>query len=148
MNEVTSPFEENAWQLKEDDKFNSDEQTIAYTFNRYFVQKIVDLKDGIDEDYIVDPHTKLKKKMTNNNKKFKIKQFSSQKILKIMKKLNKKKSSGVDGLSHTWSQLPFIINQPVHQGREIPNKLERSPNNYESHILEGHIGNAIMFEIP
>ena len=69
-----------------------DEAMVAETFNNYFIEKINDLKEGID------PFEKLAAKMKNNKSKFALKRISLNKLTKIMEKLKKKKSAGIDGL--------------------------------------------------
>jgi hypothetical protein len=99
VNEVLQPKKENEWQLKEGSTTITEEQIIANTFNKFFVDKIEDLKANIDPEYVEDPLTRLKKKMNKKNLLFKLKQITSKELLIIVKKIKKKKSAGVDGLS-------------------------------------------------
>ena len=99
VNEVLQPKKENEWQLKEGSTTITEEQIIANTFNKFFVDKIEDLKANIDPEYVEDPLTRLKKKMNKKNLLFKLKQITSKELLIIVKKIKKKKSAGVDGVS-------------------------------------------------
>ena len=63
------------------------------------MKKISDLKDGIDKTRIVDPIEKLSERMKNNKSKFSLKTVSESQLSKTLRKMKKKKSSGVDGLS-------------------------------------------------
>ena len=99
-----------------------DEAIVAETFNNYFIEKINDLKEGIDQSIKRDPNEKLAAKMKNNKSKFALKRISLNKLTKIMKKLKKKKSAGIDGLgqdqlilgSHILAApLNVIINESI-----------------------------------
>ena len=70
-NEVNNPKKSNDWSIIIDGKEENNELKIAKAFNHLFLQKISDLKDGIDQSIIVDPLEKLEKKMENNSCKFK-----------------------------------------------------------------------------
>ena len=48
VNDVIQPKKENDWSLKEGDKLIKDEQMIADTFNKFFIEKIEDLKKNIN----------------------------------------------------------------------------------------------------
>ena len=76
VNEVLQPKKENEWQLKEGSTTITEEQIIANTFNKFFIDKIEDLKANIDPEYVEDPLTRLKKKMNNKNLLFKLKQIT------------------------------------------------------------------------
>ena len=67
-----------------------EETAVAEAFNEYFITKVNNLKDGIDPSQKRDPFEKLAEKMKNNKSKFVLKNFSQNKLLKIMKKLKKK----------------------------------------------------------
>ena len=76
-----------------------DEQIIADTFNKFFIDKIENLKANIDPEYVEDPLTRLEAKMKKKNLNFKMKKINHKQLLLIVKKINIKKSAGVDGLS-------------------------------------------------
>ena len=44
-----------SWSLNTDSGLTTNEQTIANTFNVFFVSKIQKLKEGIDKKYVEDP---------------------------------------------------------------------------------------------
>ena len=53
--------------MKTEDGKTNDEQEIANSFNTFFTEKIIKLKDKIDKDIIVDPLEKLKEKMSTKH---------------------------------------------------------------------------------
>jgi N-acetyl-beta-hexosaminidase len=103
VTEVTNPQKEKEWRLKIVEKESEDKTEIAETFNQFFGEKIQKLKENmaknIDQTYVKDPLIKLKKKMKGNKATFKLKKVNVNTIQKALKKMNKKKSSGWDGLS-------------------------------------------------
>ena len=72
----------------------SDEQEVANSFNRFFVDKIELLKENIDPDYVKDPLEKIKEKIKNKNLNFSVKPVSVKEVTKIMKKMSKKEKQG------------------------------------------------------
>ena len=60
-----------------------------------------------------DPLEKLKKKMESNTTKFSLKQVKLKKVKEALKKIKKKKSAGLDGLSQEKLViiLKFIVNK-------------------------------------
>ena len=134
VNEVNKPKNENEWNMSINGKVESDEQKIAEAFNDYFVNKIVKLKDNIEQSDVVDPLDKLKTKMEGNTCKFSLKSIKKKKLIKIMKKLKKKKSAGVDGLSQDMltlgayllaTPLSTIINKSITDG-VFPNEWKEA----------------------
>ena len=57
------------------------------------------MKTGIDPQLIEDPLGKLKMKFKDKKLKFELKQVSQSKVAKALRKMKKKKSAGIDGLS-------------------------------------------------
>ena len=57
--EISNPRNETSWKLKTDNGTTDDHQKIADEFNKFFVDKIVNLKANIDKDYVEDPLSKL-----------------------------------------------------------------------------------------
>ena len=102
-----------------------------------FIDKVEQLKSGIDVSLVEDPLVRLKEKMKNNKTTLEFKTITGKQLTKHLKKLNPKKSSGLDGLSQEHSgkaQLidPLIGNcESVHIGRGVPGGLERG---------DGHTG--------
>ena len=124
-NEVTNPRKENEWKIKIKEEIISDEMIIANAFNDFFVTKIQKLKDSIDKDYIEDPLKKVRTKMKPNNSKFSLKKITQKQLKKTVKRMKKKQSAGVDGLSQERlimgapsliSPLSSIINQSITEG--------------------------------
>ena len=76
------------------------EKEVADTQNNYFLNKINDLKNGIDPNRIEDPLAQLKKKMAKQNvPKFELKPVTVKNVKKVMGKMKKKKSAGHDEIS-------------------------------------------------
>ena len=76
VNEVVNPNKESSWRLNVNDVIITDEQTIADTFNKFFIEKISLLKQGIDKSNIEDPLERLSKKMSNSKLKFRLEKVS------------------------------------------------------------------------
>jgi hypothetical protein len=68
------------------------------------------LKSGIDQKYVKEPVTKLRKKMEQKKIKFSLKTVSEKNCLQSMSSLKKKKSAGVDGISQEKLVLGAINN--------------------------------------
>ena len=75
----------------------TDELEVAEEFNNFFVNKIEQLKNDINPSQIEDPLRRLKEKMSGLGTKLEFKTISQKKMTEHLKKLNKKKSSGLDG---------------------------------------------------
>ena len=60
---ITNPKEEKKWRLKNGEEIVEDELEIAESFNKFFVDKINNLKDNIDGNQKKEPLAKLKEKM-------------------------------------------------------------------------------------
>ena len=125
-NEVLNPRKENDWKIeKEDGDIVTDEKGVADAFNRYFVDKIEKLKGNIDQSMVEDPLVRLKEKMKNNKHKLEFKAITQKQLKNHFKKLKKKKSSGLDGLSQEHlvmgasvliAPLATIINKSIMSG--------------------------------
>ena len=128
--EVMDPRSEVSWKIeKKPGVVITDDLDIAETFNEFFTDKIDQLKKNIDPSLVTDPLERLREKMKHNSNKLEFKTVTQKQLSKHMKKLNKKKSSGLDGLSqenlilgakHLVAPLTTIINQSIIQG-EFPN---------------------------
>ena len=68
VNQVLKPKEKSEWKLIEGEQVIEDEEQIGNIFNNFFVEKIFLLKSGIDQKYVKEPLTKLRKKL--EQKKF------------------------------------------------------------------------------
>ena len=77
----------------------SDTDIISNAFNKFFVEKIEDLKAKIDPTQVKDPLEKLKENMKNNKVSFALKTVNMKNLKLIVKKLKTKKSAGLDGMS-------------------------------------------------
>ena len=114
--------------MKTDNWTTTDEQQIADSFNSFFIEKIDNLKKGIDPQYSEDPLAKLKEKLKDNKLQFNLKQVSQSKVAKALRKMKKKKSAGIDGLSQESlvmgsdvlvNPLTSIVNSSISNG-EFP----------------------------
>ena len=93
------PRKENGWSMKrEDDTITTDHQEVANMFNTVFIQEVEDLKADIDKEFVEDPLSNLTAKNPKGTK-FGLKTVSQKQLLKFLKKMKKKHSAGVDGLS-------------------------------------------------
>ena len=134
VNEVTKPRSDCEWKLKTSTGITEDEQEIANTFNQFFIQKIEDLKTGINPQMIEDPLGKLREKMKDNKQEFSLKTVTQLKVAKSLRKLKRKKSSGNDGLSQEKlvmgsdvlvNPLTSIINCSISTG-QFPKKWKEA----------------------
>ena len=103
----------------------TDEAKVAESFNKFFVEKISNLKASIDPSYVKDPLSKIEEKVKHKNLKFKIKTVTMETVQKTMKKMSKKKSRGSDdisqeclllGLEALAAPLTEIINTSISTG--------------------------------
>ena len=129
-NEVLSPKSESEWiVLNKEGQPTKEEPVIAELFNEFFITKVEDLKKGIDPTKIEDPLKRLKEKMKNNKLSLEFKTITPKQLAKHLKKLNKKKSSGLDGLSqenlilgakNLIAPMTAIINNSILEGKFPP----------------------------
>ena len=136
VKEINNPKQESAWKIKNGDVETVDEKEIANTFNKFFVDKVANLKQNIDLSIIKDPLEKLKKKMEGKNLKFSLKPVSEKTVKKAMDKMKKKTSSGKDGLS----QECLLIGRDILKiplTRIINNSIENGifPNEWKEAIV-------------
>ena len=103
---------------------------ISNIFNNFFIDKVRKLKEGIDNTFIEDPLSKLEEKMASNGEdkntvKFSLKLINKKELTATMKRLKKKTSAGIDGLSQDKlvygssvlsDPLLCIINQSIKEG--------------------------------
>ena len=99
VKDVTSPRTNQNITLIENGVEITKEEEVAELFNEFFVEKISKLKQNIDNKYKEDPLQRLKAKMESKNLKFKLKPVTEKKVLKIIKSMKSKKSSGLDELT-------------------------------------------------
>ena len=99
VNQVLKPKEKSEWKLIEGEQVIENEEQIGNIFNNFFVEKIFLLKSGIDQKYVKEPLTKLRKKMEHKKISFSLKTVTEKTVYKAMCSLKKKKSAGVDGIS-------------------------------------------------
>ena len=129
-NDVINPRKESDWRImNKEGKIITEEKEVAETFNKFFVEKVEDLKHGIDKTLIEDPLVRLKERMKNNTCTLEFKTVTHKQLASHLRKLKKKKSSGIDGLSqenlimgaaNLLAPLTAIVNQSILDG-EFPN---------------------------
>jgi hypothetical protein len=102
-NDIINPNKEINWSMKTNEGDGSietqDKLVIGNSFNKFFVSKIQNLKDNIDQTLVEDPNVRLRKAVENKKHSFSIKCTDEKTLLTTFKKLKKKKSSGCDGLT-------------------------------------------------
>ena len=99
VNDIISPRSEPIWKIIEDNITIVNNEVIAAKFNDFFVKKIEVLKSNIDINLKEDPLSRLSKKMEHRNLKFNLKTVSVKTVIKAIKSMKKKKSSGIDGVT-------------------------------------------------
>ena len=134
-NDVLNPRKESKWNITDKDgKSVKDDAKVAEAFNEYFVDKVEQLKNGIDKTLVEDPLVRLKERMKNNKTELEFKTITQKQLVKHLKKLNRKKSSGLDGVSqenlllgahNLVAPLTSIINQSIMEG-EFPTEWKEA----------------------
>ncbi len=127
-NEVLNPKKESEWNIinKEGVSVTEDKE-VNEAFNEFFTDKVEDLKSRIDVKKIEeDPLSRLKERMKTNKTTLEFKTITRHQLIKHLKKLSKKKSLGIDGLSqenlllgtaNLVTPLTTIINQSILEGK-------------------------------
>ena len=125
VNEILKPRVPTVITITTPEGETSNEEKVAETFNKFFVEKINTLKSNIDPSLIKDPLERIKTKVQNKNLNFSLKPVTVRAVEKIMKKMSKKKSKGRDGISQEClllgqetlaAPLTNIINQSIATG--------------------------------
>ena len=134
-NEVINPRKENDWSILNGNGENvSDKEEVAELFNEFFITKVEELKSNIDQTLVEDPLVRLAAKLKRIGTSLEFKTISQTQMKAHLKKLNKKKSSGLDGLSqenlllgtkNLLAPLTSIVNQSIMQG-EFPEKWKQA----------------------
>jgi hypothetical protein len=63
VNVVIYPQVKKSLTVNEDGKIIEDEKEIGNIFNSFFIEKIINLRENIDQTMVTDPTEKLKEKM-------------------------------------------------------------------------------------
>ena len=125
VKDITNPKRDSNIVLVEDNKTIEDEREVAEIFNDFFIDKINLLKENIDQSKVEDPCTRLKEKMESKNITFKLKLVSEKMVLKTIKNMKNKKSSGLDEITQEQLKmgadilvipLTKIINASIAEG--------------------------------
>ena len=99
---------------------------VAEELNNFFVNKIANLKETIDNSNIEDPLEKLRGKMADRNLKFALKTVTEKMVSKVMRSMKKKTSKGEDGISQDvimvgekvlLTPITHIINASIASGK-------------------------------
>ena len=126
VKEITSPKNDKQWILIEEGKKIEDEKEVSEIFNEFFINKIRDIKNNIDQSKVEDPIKKLEDKLRNKKLQFSLKPVTQIKIEKVLNGLKTKKSAGADNLTQEQmklgskaivSPLTKIINQSITEGK-------------------------------
>ena len=99
MKDITQPKSSSKIILVENGKTIEDEKEVADVFNNFFVEKIQDLKDNIDQTLVEDAFKRLKEKMEPMKLKFSLKKVSEKTVLKAIKGMKNKKRSGLNEIT-------------------------------------------------
>ena len=94
VNDIMKPQSNTKIILKSAERDITEDTDVATKFNKYFVDKIENLKAQIDPDFIEDPLAKSKEKVKNMNLKFSLKRLTLKGVAKIMKSISKKEKQG------------------------------------------------------
>ena len=125
VNDITKPHSKTKIILKTQDGDITEDLDVATKLNKYFFDKIENLKANIDPEYIEDPLAKTKEKVKNKNLRFSLKRVTLKEVGKIMKSMSKKKSKGNDGVSQEClllgqevlaAPITLIINNSISTG--------------------------------
>ena len=112
-------------ELEEADLQIKEEKEVAELLNTFFIQKPLDLQATISKEDVKDPLEKLRGKLRVSPSSFSLKTVSENEVLKHIRRLKNKRSSGIDGLTPellkqgaTVLALPitWIINQSLVRG--------------------------------
>ena len=99
-NDVINPKKESNWNIRTEkgENITADEE-VAEVFNDFFINKVEELKRNINPAHVEDPLARLSAKLKNIGNSLEFKTISQTQMKTQLKKLSKKKSSGLDGLS-------------------------------------------------
>ena len=98
VNEIIKPKSVNNIIINTQEGESSDEQSVAETLNKFFVEKIRKLKETVDQNLVRDPLERIRDKMKDKNLSLKLKTTTTAGVKKLMKQMAKKKSKGNDGI--------------------------------------------------
>ena len=126
VNDLINPKKESNWNIRtgKGENITADEE-VAEAFNDFFINKVEELKRNINPAHVEDPLARLSAKLKNIRNSLEFKTISQTQMKTQLKKLSKKKSSGLDGLSqenlilgtkNLLAPLTSIVNQSILQG--------------------------------
>jgi hypothetical protein len=71
-------------ETERDEEVIEKEEEIANIFNNFFIEKMLLLKDGINQKFVQEPLAKLRKKMEQKNIKFSLKTVTEKTVYKAI----------------------------------------------------------------
>ena len=112
--------------IEKDGETIEDPLEVAKIFNEFFPEKVRDLRAKIKKQEDIDPLEKLREKVKGLNLHFKLKEVKEKDVMKVLRKLRNKTSSGIDGISSEvlkmgasvlCAPLTLIINISILSGK-------------------------------
>ena len=143
VNEIVKPKTDNPFVINSPEGPITEDDVIANTFNKFFVDKIESLKEKIDPSTTSDPLTRVRNKFANSNLKFKLKPVTVNQVVKSMKGMSKKKSKGKDGIPQDCllmglevlaAPLTEVVNRSIITGI-VPEAWKAPSQVYRSSVL-------------
>jgi len=98
-NEITKPRSDATLTLKEEEKEIEGELENGKVINNFFLDKLEALGSKRKQKYMADVLEKLRRILRGHGLKFSFKKVTVAEVMKVLKKLKNKGSSGIDGLS-------------------------------------------------
>lgn len=98
-NDIMKPSGQKMISLKENHQVVSDSKKVAEILNDFFIKKISSLREKIHIAGNNDPLEKVKRKVNGKNLFFRLKPVPEKHVANVIRKMNKKKSHGIDSIS-------------------------------------------------
>jgi exonuclease III len=124
-NNILNPKTKHSLTLSEEGKEIKNDKEIANIFNKYFIEKISNLRDRISANK-EDPLKKLKEKYKQHKPHFSLKTVTENQVRKIIKESKNKKSHGIDKITMSTikgalnvliTPITHIVNTSITQGQ-------------------------------
>ena len=128
INDILKPelMAKQALRIEKDGETVEDPLEVAELFNEFFPEKVRDLRARIKKQEGIDPLEKLREKVKELNLHFELKEVEEKDVMKLLRKLKNKTSSGIDGISSEvlkmgasvlCAPLTLIINISILSGK-------------------------------
>jgi len=123
-NNILNPKTKRSLTLSEDGKEIKNDKEIANIFNKYFIDKIGNLRDRISANK-EDPLKKLRDRLKHHKSHFSLKTVTENQVKKIIKGSKNKKSHGIDKITMSTitgalnvliTPITHIVNTSITQG--------------------------------